>query len=171
MQLERKPGFISGIKCDICAAEHENDFSYSSADAREVCVINNATQTPIPSLPVIFSFDICDNCISRIKELIKVNYLPTRSGVNCDLCGLKMRGDFSYYYVNLSLVNVSLYNSSVRCNKCNSLISVDSQCACGGQPVRIAVVDVDDKYLQMSICSSDYESMVKSAASLRQSNN
>lgn len=170
MRLE-KDGFVIGVKCDLCGTEHVGDFTYYSLDVREVPVLNNKHATGISNLPVIFSLDSCHKCITQTGDTIKIHYKPTKSGVNCDLCGSEMRGDFSFYYINVSSVTVDISGGQIKCLACDKkLATADKPCQCGkGHPIKIARVNVNDKYLQIVSCDRDYTAMTNSAAAVRQS--
>lgn len=170
MRLEKEPGFVTGVKCDLCGCEMEGDFTYYSLDVREVAVKNNQHTPGISNLPVIFSLDSCHKCVTGLGDTIRVHYTPTKTGMNCDLCGAQMRGDFTFYYVSVSAVAVNMSGGQIKCVACDRrLPGPDKPCPCGkGHPVKIASVQVDDKYLQIVACARDYTSMTDSAATIRQ---
>ena len=156
----------SGIKCDLCKNILAGDFIYYSYDFKEVKVNENII---IPrSQIVIFSLDVCLRCSERICTLVKTNYQPTIVGINCDICGCKLRGSFIYYYCDISEVKVSYSNSRLTCIKCNRIVSDDNKpCHCGGVVMRRkAAVSIDNKYLQLAACQKDYESLIHTASTV-----
>lgn len=170
MQLERQPGFITGIICDLCGSEHENDFTYYSADVREVAITNNRNVANLSNLPIIFSFEVCTKCITEIGDIVKVHYIPTSVGINCDLCGCELRGDFTFYYTNVSEVNVEMSSGRAKCHACGAPAAGDGPCKCGDPSamiVRFANMNVNDKYLQVVLCPDDYKRMTQLSEEIR----
>ena len=170
MRLERQPGFTTGIRCDICGDAHENNFVYYSLDIREVVVQSNKLTTNVASLPIIFSLDSCQKCVNQIGDLVKIHYKATAAGVNCDLCAVAMRGDFTFYYINIAKIVVDIANGRIKCGACGALAgSPGKPCACGNtKVVKVADVVVSDNILQLTICPNDYSKFVDGAARLRQ---
>lgn len=167
MHLEKQSGFITGVKCDLCGEEHDGDFTYYSLDIREVTVVNNRNPVGVSGLPIIFSLDACHKCVVGLGDTIRVHYSPTRVGVNCDLCGAQMRGDFTFYYIVVSSIVVNMSGGSTKCSACGRGLS-GVACPCGaGRPIKVADMVINDKYLQLVVCPRDYGSMSESAAAIR----
>lgn len=169
MRLERQTGFVVGVKCDLCGVELEGDFTYYSLDIREVVVSGGRHTHNLNQLPIIFSLDACHKCVTDLGETIRIHYAPTKVGINCDLCGLQLRGDYTFYYINISAVGVDMNGGVLKCAACGIGLGVDKPCSCGAdRPVKIATLAVNDKYLQVVTCSRDYTGLVDSAVALRQ---
>lgn len=169
MKIEKYPGFVTGIKCDMCGSDHEDDFVYYSMDFREVKVQDNRPVTGMKSIPVTFSLDACQECVAKLSEAVRAHYAATSQGVNCDLCGQKLRGTFSYWYCSLSEVTVQMRKGRVECVRCKTPQAVaQKSCKCGSSSfVRVAVTRVDDIYLQIAACQRDYDSLANMASELR----
>lgn len=170
MKLEKHPGFITGIKCDLCGADHEQDFTYYSLDFKDVKVQDGRHVAAMKTLPVSFSIDACVKCLKDLADAVGAHYAPTRDGVNCDLCGRQMRGSFSYHYCNISEATVRMSAGAVECGRCRApAVGTPKQCKCGAQTfVKVAGVTVNDTYLQVAICQRDYETISTTAAEIRQ---
>lgn len=169
MQLERIPGFISGIKCDLCGDEHETDFTYYSLDFKNIKVEGKHYVTNINSATIIFSADACQKCVSQLSELIQIHYTPTPVGVNCDLCGAKMRGSFDFMYCEISEAHVKLSNGHLQCSACSAPVkSADSACKCGCATIaKVGSMRVNAKYLQIALCQKNYGDMVETVMMIR----
>lgn len=170
MILESSPGYPDGVSCDLCGTEARSDFTYYSIDIREVTVSNgHSVNRDLSNLPIIFSLDRCKQCMVDMANLIKINFVPTSTGVNCDLCGLEMRGNFIFYYMTISEVVVSMSSGMAVCGVCNKpLSSISGPCKCGAtKPIRVALQKVDDKYLQIACCQRDYDVYVEAAKNIR----
>lgn len=159
-----------GIRCDFCAIEKIGDFVYFSLDIREVNVADNKFPVHIIREPVIFSIDACLPCMERLGEIVKLHYVPTLIGMNCDICGGKMRGNFSFYYCLVTQVNVSMGHGQILCKECNSAMSADNKpCKCGSTKAKkIAEINIDDKFLQIMLCNKDYQDLVSKVVKTRQ---
>ena len=156
----------SGIVCDLCGSNHRLDFAYYSMDARQVTVRNNRIVSDTGGPPVS-SFDACTSCVELIKDAIRVNYRPTSSGVNCDLCDSRMRGDFMYYDIAISRVDVSAASGSISCARCG-VPGPAPACRCGSDKfVRVAEVKVDENFLRLIACQRDYGQFTEAAMRIR----
>lgn len=170
MKIEKTPGFVTGIKCDLCGVEHEGDFTYYSIDMKEVKVQGNRPVTGMKSIPVTFSMDGCADCVGKLTEAVRAHYSPTSEGVNCDLCGQKLRGSFSYWYSSLTQAIVRLTTGKVECVRCKSPSAGGTKpCKCGSSAfIKVAGVQTDDTYLQIALCQRDYDSLAAAALDIRQ---
>lgn len=172
MKLEQHPGFVTGVKCDLCGSEHEQDFTYYSLDFRDVKVQDGRHVTGMKQIPVTFSLDACPKCVKLLADAVAAHYSPTRDGVNCDLCGTKMRGTFGYQYCSLTEAVVKMSAGVVECVRCRApgARGANQQpCKCGSSAfVRVANVRANDTYLQIAVCQRDYDTLTATAAEIRQ---
>lgn len=163
MKIEGTPGFIVGISCDLCGTKCQGDFTYYSLDSREVTVAANRSTANPADLPATFSHDVCPGCMGGLSESVRAHYVPTAVGMNCDLCSAKMRGDFTYFYIMVSRVVVSMSEGQVHCSHCGR-----TKCVCGNQRfVRVAKMSADDKHLQIVACLNDFNNILSAAIARR----
>lgn len=158
-----------GIACDLCGLEKEKEFTYFSLDVREVSVSDNRFPTGIEHQLVVSSIDACMSCMDKLAEVVGLHYTPTIIGVNCDICGGKMRGSFNFYYCLVTQIEVSLASGKSICAGCGSGMDSRKPCKCGSVNVKkIAQLKIDDKYLQIILCNNDYQGIVARVAKTKQ---
>lgn len=150
-----------GIRCDSCAAPNRGDFVYYSVDARDGKATDNHFQPGLDRKLVTFSFDLCSACMDKIGTLVRDNYKPTSVGLNCDFCCRHMVGDFQFYYITISKVAVALSSAPIRCVTCDAVVvDFTAGCKCGGtKRCRRAELKVDDKFLQIVVCPTDFDQL------------
>lgn len=115
--------------------------------------------------PVVFSLDACGKCSDKISATVVSLFSPTRVGVDCELCGIKLRGAFDYFAVAATKVTVRRSCEAEVCGSCG-----EASCRCGMEMIKKVPVDVDSEYLKFSICQTDYKrliDMVEATAKLR----
>jgi len=127
-------------------------------------------------LPVIYSLDCCQQCLTIISEAVKNNYKPVKVGTNCDLCGIVLTGDYTLYQGDVTKVSVSLSAGVDKCRKCGRVAMTDPSVGCkncgiedGNTMSRFAKLATDNRFLQLSCCESDYKKLVERSINLRQS--
>jgi hypothetical protein len=104
-----------GINCDRCGMQIVEKFTYYSFDAKEVTVTNNSMSFAHGITPT-YSFDICSRCMAELKAIIIKCYKPSRiidnrscpNGIFCDLSGILMHGNFTCFYICVSVVAVDI---------------------------------------------------------------
>ena len=107
----------NGIVCDSCGMNVVEKFTYFSFDAKVATVSNNAISFAHAAAPT-YSFDICQRCMEEIKATIIRCYKPSRivdnrscpQGLFCDLSGVHMNGNFTCYYICVSIVVVDIHS-------------------------------------------------------------
>ena len=158
----------SGIQCDCCGTTLSNDFTYFSLDFKLVVVKANKFPGDWSKAgDNACSVDACPKCMEIISETVKVNFKPTSIGINCELCPMQLRGDFSFYRCRVSKVVVSFSGGSIKCVCGEKMVSPPCRKCNGGQAVKAAKVEVDDEYLLVIVCSSDCEKIMANATRLR----
>jgi hypothetical protein len=168
-----------GIRCDRCYKSFTENFIYYSYDVRERVVTNNILPSPeLKTIPT-FSFDMCESCMVELGELVKKHYTPTKSpsnrlypnGIYCDLSGNHLKGNYTFYHVAISKVQVQITGKQIVCDKCKTP-TLDSSVPCSkcGHDgfSRHADTVVDDRYLELLVCNEVYENFKERAIALRQ---
>ena len=138
-----------GIICDHCALNVVEKFTYYSFDAKEVIVSNNSMSFSRAIAPA-YSFDICQRCMEEIKTIIIKCYKPSRiadnrscpKGIFCDLSGIHMFGNFTCYYICVSIVVVDVNMSP-------------------------STKVIDDKYLELWVCADAFAQLKNLAAEIQ----
>ncbi len=175
MQLSDK----TGISCDNCGTSYQQDFVYYSFDIRSITVTDNRK----PSLEMIhhanitFSLDICTNCYDKIKdEIIKQNskIISNKRRVRietvCELSGKVLVGNYTYYHVNITRVNVKTTGQPNICVGCKAqTFENDKPCIkCKGiKFLRPAILSLDDRHVEFSICEEIYKKFTETVISIR----
>lgn len=171
-----------GIRCDRCGVSHTNDFTYYSYDVRDVLVQNNYMPQLRYNTPPVFSFDICEGCMTEIGELVKKNHKATKmldhrkcpQGIYCDLSQEHLNGTFTFHHTCITKVNVLMSGKAPTCDGCSTpapTLTPDSEepCSkCGGTKFsRTADTVTDDKYLELWVSEAVYEDFKKRSENLR----
>lgn len=166
MQLKEK----NGIACDCCGTSYRNDFDYLSFDFHVVRVTDNR-RIPIEQIiksNVALSLDVCTSCFDGIKTRVVENYKKVMSPkrrasapVICDWTGNILSGSYTYYYCNITSVQVRLTGQTSYCVGCNTkTLDEDKPCAkCSGTNFnKLASVNTQDRYLELvlSLDAVDY---------------
>lgn len=173
MQLKDK----SGIACDICGTTCQHDFKYYSFDIAQVDVYDNRKPPlqDILRLPVIFSVDVCTNCFEKYKTDIIKNYAKTMSkdrkpqlGITCELSGTKLFGTFTYYYVNVTYVNVLSSNQPQTCLRCKST-AINGKCTkCNSTDVMTrSAVQTTERFVEFNASEAEYNKFKHAAETVR----
>jgi hypothetical protein len=142
-----------GVYCDRCGMQVIEKFTYYSFDAKEVVVTNNSMSFTQGSTPT-HSFDICSRCMEEIKAIIIRCYKPSRiidnrscpNGIFCDLTGTIMRGNFTCFYICVSVVVVNINNNP-------------------------SVQITDEKYVELWICSDAFAQLKNKAIEIQNKEN
>lgn len=172
----------SGIACDSCGIVCKDDFVYYSFDFHNVHVYNNQRPSidSIIRSEVVKSLDICTSCFDSIKDAVIKNYsktmTPRRTNIAnmftvCEITGVKLSGNYEYYYCVVSKVNVRLSGQSYICVKCKSKSIGDRACAkCSGtQFTRVANTNVDNRHVEIVMCADAYNNLVARAGFIHKS--
>lgn len=138
-----------GICCDRCGMSVVEKFTYFSFDAKEVAVTNNSMSFARSAAPA-YSFDICQRCMEEIKAIIIKCYKPSRiidnkscpQGIFCDLSSVRMFGNFTCYYICISIVVVDINMSP-------------------------STKVTDDKYLELWVCTDAFLQLKNRAAEIQ----
>lgn len=98
----------NGIKCDLCESEHADKFTYYSYSVQECHVVRN--EVGARWIKKKKEYDICQSCYDLHCDTVVKHYKPTRSGLNCDMCGKHMNGNFIFYRCKIDKIIVDLDN-------------------------------------------------------------
>ena len=167
MQLSDK----TGISCDSCGTSYRLDFTYYSLDFRQVDVVGNRRSDidTIYNLPLSFSVDACEKCWAEMTIVIKKFYKPTTVGINCDLTGTKLTGNFSYFHCNVQKAVVKMSGQPYACDKCKAqTLKPTEVCACGNATFSlVAEMVVTDRYVELDVSEPAYRDIVNKAGQIR----
>ena len=175
MQLKER----NGIACDHCGMSYRDDFDYFSFDFHHA-ESNDNYRSPIEHIlhsDVIFSIDVCTSCFDQLKDNIVKNYgksmSPKRSVSNrliCDLTGDYMVGSFIYYYCVIAKVRVRLVGQPNICAGCG-MKTLDNEKPCqkcsGINFTRLAQVETDERFLELTLSEKAYDYFVDKAQMVR----
>ena len=136
----------NGLCCDRCGLTVIDRFTYYSFDAQEVSVHSNTMSLSNPTS----SFDICQRCMEELKTIIIKHYKPYRiinnkscpQGIFCDLTSTRLAGNFTCYYISVSVVVVDV-NARPSANV------------------------TDDKYLELWVCKDAFDQLKNKAAEIQ----
>lgn len=178
MQLSDKTGVI----CDKCALSLKYDFVYYSLDFKKVSVIGNNK----PPLEYVLSsnsersLDYCPGCFENIKKIILVNYekvmSPTRKQnpqITCEISSKKLLGTYDYYYCIVSEISVKMTGQPNICINCKTPSYDRKICSkCNGTNfLTPAKVNVNERYLEFSVCGDVYIDMSTISAMQQKNSN
>lgn len=175
MQLDSR----DGIACDHCGMTYRSDFEYYSWDFHHVSVMdgNRVSRDVILRSQVVFSLDVCTACFHTFKLRIVENYKKSMTADRskssphvCEITGKVMSGTYDYYYCNISKVDVRITGQPSVCVNCQHRTSDDGkQCSkCGGvEFIKPASMDIDQHFVEISLCTEAFENLVNKAKSVR----
>ena len=145
MQTKDKTGII----CDICNTEYNNDFTYFSLDFKNVQNINIPLYH-ISELPDSKSIDVCTACFdSMSNQIIKINQVPFVVK-RCDVSGIKINGN--YYYCVVSKIKVIMTGQPYKCLGCKTISQNGKECKCGSTKfIKLAITDVIKRHVEFII--------------------
>ena len=171
MQLADK----SGIGCDACGLQCQQDFVYYSCDFKLINIFNNHK----PSLEMMLnsetseSMDVCANCFDLMKKKIVENNMKMMNRGKSSLCewsGQVLNGTYDCFYCVVAKVKVRITGQPSICVKCQTkTFDKNKQCGkCSGrQFVSPAAVVVDNRFLEFMINKSSFNDMKSKQLELR----
>jgi len=149
-----------GIYCDYCGKMTNGDFTYYSFDFYKVIRVNNRSRI---DETVALSADLCEQCMELFRgRLRQVAASNCNFAVRCDVTGEDLSHS-EYYICKVACVVVNMTNQPYECAGCHAKRNPeDGPCPCfdGTKLVRIATVDVDDKYVELNFSLNIYNRFV-----------
>jgi hypothetical protein len=149
-------GTKDGICCDHCGSIEQRNFTYYSWDLHERRCREGRLGRQ--SQNVVASFDICQNCQTAFEQRIVKAFKPTRitpdkrcpTGLNCDITGEQLRGDFKFYQCIVTKLSVQFTQTTPRCKVCNIPVNTTECPQCKGTELIKRASTVPDKdYLEL----------------------
>ena len=168
----------TGIRCDRCWVAHQSDFTYYSFDFQVIHVTRNVLPAFQYNKQPIFSMDICQSCMDDISDIVKKKYKPTKmhpqrqcpKGINCDLTGTHLTGEYDFYLCVIAKVVVQLSGKALICKGCGQQVTdSDKPCPkCNHNEIhQRADTMVTDRFVELWLCESAYKTLQQRAIELR----
>ena len=174
MQLRSR----DGIACDLCGTTFQTDFMYYSWTMRSISVHGDHIPPIVQrrSAQEMFSIDVCAICYSDLSKKIIVNNASIQSGKRRpfvgtldDIGGQIMKGTYSFYYCDISRVNVKMSGQPNICTNCNHKTYDNTPCTkCQGTDFIVpADLKIEERILEISLSQETFINMRKKAETIR----